>query len=903
MPYSTAIVSFFVACLLQSFLETSAHAQVRIQGSPTEYPTISAAVGASSPNDVVEIDTGTYYESDITISHPLVIKAVQVNADYPQVRIDASGNGRHFFVQADCTLLGLRLRKGDASGSAIGGGDGGAILHDGGLLTLRDCIIQTSSAQSGGGISTNGSTLDLVRSKIHSCTATARGGAIHMAGSTVQAISLLYLTDCTITDNDAGMDGGGIHMTDSTLNAVRSEVHDNKSSGDGGGVCVLGTGVALMTPVLNMADCAISGNVANGSGGGVHADKATLDLFQVAIEYNRCDGPSGLSLGGGMYIEQTACKSSECSLSFNESSGSGGGVALVRDFDFNMPQHLVSEFESCIFQQNVAGLTGGGLEIRLSGVPVIKGCQIFDNMASNGGGAFHLVRLQPGSNPMPDIMDTFICSNSALQIFWNLGSQGFNDLGGNTILENCAPPYAGGDIPDPNPVQNEDGTYTWYAGNNTQYPVIQEVIDACDPGDEIVIMAGEYVESLSLDKPDITIRPATTPGGQGPEAGFQKVVFWNPTEGFENDNGHAFLLGPNTSNTVVGRPREFTQLANGSIVPTRLPFGGGMARSEFDPEAVFLPMCNIAYTNLDSMTRTQRGLAGYLGDELAIEFWSRSIDDYAVRTMNSLASVSHCKITSQNGFGGGLFVEGDDDATSFVNCNVVDTYSGGVTNDGHPVHAVLIHGGNPSFSGCSVARNTAGVGGIIHQSGGTGVWSGSVIGGYRYDDMNNAPVSDGIYVMVDGAAPSFHGCTFRCNLSRFGTVYFDSSDNQDHEFVLFSETAFLENMTVSSQYGAVAWCVDELPGRSPLVVFDLCRWFNDLNDQGTESGSLRWEKDVHSNYFPSYRILRDLSSSRLKANASPYGAGASDGTMTADLNGDGVVDGVDLTILLATWGG
>ena len=107
MPYSTAIVSFFVACLLHSFLETSAHAQVRIQGSPTEYPTISAAVGASSPGDVVEIDTGTYYESDITISHPLVIKAVQVNADYPQVRIDASGNGRHFFVKADCTLLGF----------------------------------------------------------------------------------------------------------------------------------------------------------------------------------------------------------------------------------------------------------------------------------------------------------------------------------------------------------------------------------------------------------------------------------------------------------------------------------------------------------------------------------------------------------------------------------------------------------------------------------------------------------------------------------------------------------------------------------------------------------------------------------------------------------------------------
>ena len=50
--------------------------------------------------------------------------------------------------------------------------------------------------------------------------------------------------------------------------------------------------------------------------------------------------------------------------------------------------------------------------------------------------------------------------------------------------------------PDPNPAPQPDGTNVWYVGNNTQYPVIQEVLDACGDGDEIVVAEGLYVESL-----------------------------------------------------------------------------------------------------------------------------------------------------------------------------------------------------------------------------------------------------------------------------------------------------------------------------------------------------------------------------------------------------------------------
>ena len=897
MPFHKTIVSILTVLFLQSLFVSSVDAQVRILSSGDEYGTISDAVAAGTPGDVIEIDTGVYFEHDITLSYSVTIKARVTGGDFPQVTIDASDLGRIFTVQADCILEGLRLRNGDVSGS----GDGGAILHESGGLSLSDCFVQSSSADSGGGISTNGSPLVLSRCRVYACNATAFGGGIHMASSSLQPSSL-NTVDSTIQGNRAGLEGGGLHMTDTILNAAGFEVHENEASGDGGGICVIGSGAPSMSSVVNMAESSITRNITSGSGGGMHASLSQINFSRVSFERNHCDGPSALSLGGGLSLVRTTAKAAECSISFNESNGSGGGLAILDDTDSGW-QPLVSEFRECVFERNTCALSGGAIEIRFSGTPGFLDCDIFDNLAGSSGGAINLVRYQANSNPMPVLVNSFICSNSMTQIDWNVGDSGFVDLAGNTLLETCAPAYGGGDVPDPNPLQNGDGTLIWFVGINTQYPVIQDVVDACHPGDEIVVMGGIYVESLSIDKADITVRPSTTPGGEGPEAGFQKVVFWNPTEGFNNDNGHAILLGTNTSNTLVGRPREFTQLANGSIIPTMLPYGGGMARPEFDPEAVSLPMCNIAYTDLDSMTRAQKGFAGYLGEELAMEFWSRSVDDYALRTLDSSAAVSHCEITSQNGFGGGLFVQGDEDATAFINCRIVDTYSGGVTNDGHAVHSVLIKGGNPAFTGCAVSRNTAGSGGIIHQSSGRGFWSGCVIGGYGYDDMNDAPVSDGIYVITDGAAPGFYGCTFRCNRSRFGTVYFDSTDNADDEYVLFSETAFLENITVSSQYGAVAWCVDELPGRSPLVVYDLCRWFNDLNDEGTDSGSERWEKDVVSNYFPSYRILRDLSSERMKAELSPNGAGALESLLPGDFNGDGVVDGVDLATLLAAWGG
>ena len=476
------------------------------------------------------------------------------------------------------------------------------------------------------------------------------------------------------------------------------------------------------------------------------------------------------------------------------------------------------------------------------------------------------------------------------------------------------------DIPDPNPVPNGDGTYTWYTGINTQYPVIQEVVEACTDGDEIVIVQGQYVESLNVERADVTIRPATSMGATDANDGWQMIVFWNPTEGFENNNCWAIRVGEHTSNTYIGRPREVTRLANGNIVPTQVPVGGvdGVTpRAEWVSGADLVDVCNTAYVNPHGngnpngqRTRMQDGLVGSVGDYLATVFWSRSINDVAVRSHNGLATFSYCDISSQNGFGGGALLTGDLNETAFVSCDFHGTYSGGQQecHGGYgsllSVHCISIYGGNPMFAGCRVWGNLGSATGVIHQEGGTGSWSGCEIGLLTHGNIS--PVSDGIYHASKGAHPMFNSCTFCLNESRFGTVFFDSTDNGEADHILFSNCIFSLNTTVDDQWGATMHCTDDVPGRDPLCVFDRCIWRNQGNNGGTEQGTTAYESDVRSNYFPRYRLLRDVSTGWIRGGTQSAGvANADNGDIEsniADLNGDGIVDGGDLAILLGEFG-
>ena len=169
-------------------------------------------------------------------------------------------------------------------------------------------------------------------------------------------------------------------------------------------------------------------------------------------------------------------------------------------------------------------------------------------------------------------------------------------------------------------------------------------------------------------------------------------------------------------------------------------------------------------------------------------------------------------------------------------------------------------------------------------------------------------MSDGIYKATGGAHASFLGCTISSNLSRQGTLWFDSTLCSDDEYLMLSDCVFDVNQTIDGQYGATAYCTDGVVGRSPLLVVDRCQVTNS-NEAGTDSGSAWYEKDVKSNYYPDYRVLRDISVGALVSDSSSTigavgvaaNADAQSNGIPGDFNGDGVVDGIDLATLLAAW--
>jgi hypothetical protein len=414
------------------------------------------------------------------------------------------------------------------------------------------------------------------------------------------------------------------------------------------------------------------------------------------------------------------------------------------------------------------------------------------------------------------------------------------------------------DVPDPNPIFNPDGTMTWYVGFNTQYPFLQDAIDAAQPGDELVITEGLYVESVEVNTPDLTIRPRVDTSGD-----WEDVILWNPTEGFENDNDFAIKVSANTNNTYIGRPREFTQLANGTTVDTAIQPG------EYNWEG-------------SAGTETEVDSIGVTLNDRVITFWSRSMDNVCVWSDGGQATFNSCYMTGRNGFGGGILCTGDTNTTSFVTCKLEDLNAPGLDMGGYPVNVITMMGGdgmNVMFSDCDVYDCTSGTLGAVYQ-----------VGGYcSFDDTNisrNSCYMGNGTVNIVGGSPSFSECEFEENESRYGTVYSDSTGLSRDRITSFLECNFEDNFTEDQTYGGAFFAVDASTGGSPLVHFSRC----EVDDNNGASEMTTY--DIDTPYFPEYRIGADFDSTSTSGPS----------TIPGDLNADGVVNGADMGILLGNWG-
>ena len=297
---------------------------------PQQYPTIQAAINASSTGDTVQISPGTYSGPIDTLGKAITVRGtgapavVIVSGGASVVRCTSAETNATLIENLTITngsgLVGAGVRLADSSptirncrviGNTASGGAqcrGGGIQITGGNPKIEDCLIGGNSVVSnwngpdgtgfadgaGGGIAITGGsativrtviTGNLVRSNANGCNAYSQGygAGIHKTGG-----GYLLLSQCQVLSNAL---------------EITSSAYCN------GPVCVSdGAGAYLEAPA-RIESCAISGNSKVGCGsaiGGVRFANSGIEVYSTRFCGNTPGNTSGsfLDMGGNVVASE-----------------------------------------------------------------------------------------------------------------------------------------------------------------------------------------------------------------------------------------------------------------------------------------------------------------------------------------------------------------------------------------------------------------------------------------------------------------------------------------------------------------------------------------------------------------------------------------------------------------------
>lgn len=250
----------------------------------------------------------------------------------------------------------------------------------------------------------------------------------------------LRFNNCTVEDNRTIIEGnryaGDFYGNDAGGIAVAYTL--DQYTGYGGGMCFDGGGVGNNTTYVELNDCNISDNRAP-IGGGIYGGALTdFHIFDSNFEDNRAYLGGGLfaidnipatisgcrfqgnkadkildvdpgdpgavvelvyGQGGGIYCFATDALISDCMITDNFASSSGGGLYVAGEGDAAFPVFFDPVIHNCLITYNTAVNSGGGISCTWGVEPRISNCTIADNDAigtnSYGGGIYVSYESEP----------------------------------------------------------------------------------------------------------------------------------------------------------------------------------------------------------------------------------------------------------------------------------------------------------------------------------------------------------------------------------------------------------------------------------------------------------------------------------------------------------------------------
>ncbi len=235
--------------------------------------------------------------------------------------------------------------------------EGGAIWGEYATVSVtQESEISDNSAQLGGGISLNESSLVLSNSSIDANVALRRYGGVYSLQP-----SYLSMTSVTVSQNTAiGAVGGLAVMSDGNTDPIQiidSTFSNNRALGnDSEGV---GGGVYVYLQALNITDSVFSGNYARTGGGAIYAKGygAELTISGGSISQNSTSmyvdsSMQAAGIGGAICITDVYSATLMNTTISDNSSGRGGGLVI---------EGTDTTIESSTFSGNSSVLSGGGV--------------------------------------------------------------------------------------------------------------------------------------------------------------------------------------------------------------------------------------------------------------------------------------------------------------------------------------------------------------------------------------------------------------------------------------------------------------------------------------------------------------------------------------------------------------
>eukprot|EP00210_Caulerpa_lentillifera_P007467 g7137.t1 len=307
--------------------------------------------------------------------------------------------------------------------------EGGAIFFTSVNAVIENCTFDSNAADDGGAAFiqksrtvlsdeetfNNRSVTQTISVAVKNChftsnKANTRGGALMLRGELLadrQFITsengtkgLRYAEDgfnvemesVNFSNNRAYTKGGAIHGKAVNLTMHNATVEANNAS-EGGGAY-------LIQSVFNISDSKIIGNQAENGGGGIKATQESNGIISFTMIINNKVTKEGE--GGGLCISGCTVKGQDLYVEGNSATlGGGVSLALITERDSIVEQQDAdSRFLclSCIFMNNNASMSGGGVNIQHQNsnivvVAQLENCTFKDNSAEVFGGGIHYDNL------------------------------------------------------------------------------------------------------------------------------------------------------------------------------------------------------------------------------------------------------------------------------------------------------------------------------------------------------------------------------------------------------------------------------------------------------------------------------------------------------------------------------